>query len=251
MGATREPAAGEVKSAAKAAKQAVKDPRWEDPATREPAAGEAKKAAKTATKVKDPRWEDPATRAPAAGETKKAASAKKGVQDPRWEDPATREPAAGEVKKAGASSKQGVQDPRWENPATREPAAGEKKSVQAKAAGGKDPRWEDPATRAPAAGERRQGPPAPSKKIDDIYPAGGAGYARLGSGRCRGQNWQDGRWPELGGSQTAADCAAKCRKLVGCKAFDLACGEGKKFTCTFYGHRNIVPTGASQSMSGA
>jgi len=280
--ATREPAAGEVKSAAKSGNQAVKDPRWEDPATREPAAGEAKKAAKTATKVKDPRWEDPATRepaagemktakaspaktqgtkdprwedpatrAPAAGETKKTASAKKGVQDPRWEDPATREPAAGEVKKAGAASKQGVQDPRWENPATREPAAGEKRTVQAKSAGGKDPRWEDPATRAPAAGERRQGPPAPSKKIDDIYPAGGAGYARLGSGRCRGQNWQDGKWPQLGGSQTAADCAAKCRALVGCKAFDLACGEGKKFTCTFYGHRNIVPTGASQSMSGA
>jgi len=247
---TRAPAAGELKSA-KPAKQGTKDPRWEDPSTREPAAGEVK-SAKTAKPgkqgVSDPRWEDPSTRAPAAGEVKSAKPSKQqGVKDSRWEDPSTRAPAAGEAKKA-KPAKQGVKDQRWEDPSTREPAAGEMKKTSSKKSGVKDPRWEDPATRPPAAGER--GPPGPSRKVDDVYPAGGAGYARLGSGRCRGSGWQMGKWPEDKGSKTAAECASACQKSGGCKAFDLASGEGKKFACTLYGHESIVPTGYSASMAG-
>ena len=277
--ATREPAAGETKkAAAKPKTQGVKDARWEDPATRAPAAGEKKVAAKpTKQGVKDARWEDPSTREPAAGETKKTTSkaSKQGVKDSRWEDPATREPAKGETKKPSSPSAQGAKDSRWENPATRDPAAGEaKKTAPAVKQGSTNPRWEDPATREPAAGEMkkttakagrqdakdprwtdpatRNGPPAPSKKVNDVYPAGGAGYARLGSGRCRGQGWQAGKYPVDGGSKTAAECAATCHKNGGCKAFDLACGDvPKKFTCTLYGHQSIVPTGATASMPGA
>merc|ERR1719305_922750 len=150
---------------------------------------------------------------------KTAKPGKQGVSDPRWEDPATRAPAAGEVKSSKPSSKQGVKDSRWEDPSTREPAAGEMKKVaSSKKSGVKDPRWEDPATRPRAAGERG-GPPSPSRKVDDVYPAGGAGYARLGSGRCRGSGWQIGKWPEDKGSKTAAECASACLKSGGCKAF--------------------------------
>merc|ERR1711971_1377664 len=173
-------------------------------------------------------------REPAAGELKSAKSggkpAKQGTKDPRWEDPATREPAAAEVKSAKTAKpgKQGVKDQRWEDPSKREPAAGEmKKAASSKKSGVKDPRWEDPATRPRAAGERG-GPPSPSRKVDDVYPAGGDGYARLGSGRCRGSGWQIGKWPEDKGSKTAAECASACQKSAGCKAFDLSSGEDKK-----------------------
>ena len=59
-----------------------------------------------------------------------------------------------------------------------------------------------------------------------------------------------GKWPEDKGSKTAAECASSCQKSGGCKAFDLASGEGKKFACTLYGHESIVPTGYSASMAG-
>merc|ERR1712088_128032 len=255
--ATRPAAEGATRKAKpNAAKPSGSDPRWQDPTVREPAAGETKKPDRPTSKqgAKDSRWEDPSTREPAAGETKKAKkpAAAQGVKDPRWEDPSTREPAAGEMKSAKTvkPGEQGVKDSRWEDPSTREPAAGEmKKAASSKKSGVKDPRWEDPATRPRAAGER-SGPPSPSRKIDDVYPAGGAGYARLGSGRCRGSGWQIGKWPEDKGSKTAAECASSCQKSGGCKAFDLASGEGKKFACTLYGHESIVPTGYSASMAG-
>ena len=264
--ATRAPAAGESKQAGKAAAQGVKDPRWENPATRAPAAGEAKAVSKAAQGVKDSRWEDPATRAPAAGDVTAAKKTKQDVKDQRWENPSTREPAAGEAKQS-TPSKQGAKDARWENPSTRAPAAGEAKKPSAgKKLGAADSRWEDPATRPAAAGDRsRGGPPSPSRKIDDVYPAGGqsfsiqtltflssgAGYARLGSGRCRGDGWQMGKWPVDSGSKTPAECAATCQKQGGCKAFDLSCSEGKKFACMLYGHQSIVPTGYTASLSGA
>jgi len=148
--------------------------------------------------------------------------------------------------KKEAPTKQTVADPRWQDPAIRPKAAGEVKVAAKQTV--KDPRWEDPATRPPARGAT---PPAPARKVDDVYPAGGPGYSRLGSGRCRGQGWQDGKWPVEGGSKSAGECANTCRKEEGCKAFDLSCGEDKAFTCMLYGHQGIVPTGYSASMAGA
>ena len=58
------------------------------------------------------------------------------------------------------------------DPETRKPLPPKQTAGPTKKAGGKDPRWEDPATRPRAAGERG-GPPSPSRKVDDVYPAGG------------------------------------------------------------------------------
>jgi len=89
-----------------------------------------------------------------------------------------------------------------------------------------------------------------AKKADDSYPSGGKGFAKIGSGLCRGQGWQLNGFPKDVGTKSIEDCAASCQKTKDCKAFDISNQEGKKFTCLLFGHKNIVPA-ASQSLSGA
>merc|ERR1711892_1388782 len=89
-----------------------------------------------------------------------------------------------------------------------------------------------------------------AKKADDSYPSGGKGFAKIGSGLCRGQGWQLNGFPKDVGTKSIEDCAVSCQKTKDCKAFDISNQEGKKFTCLLFGHKNIVPA-ASQSLSGA
>jgi len=90
----------------------------------------------------------------------------------------------------------------------------------------------------------------PTKKVDDSYPSGGTGFAKIGTGLCRGAGWQSNGFPKDVGMKTIDECANSCEKTKGCKAFDISNQDGKKFSCLLFGHSNIVPA-ASQSLSGA
>lgn len=67
----------------------------------------------------------------------------------------------------------------------------------------------------------------------------------IGPGMCRGQAWQQGKWPVDKGTLTAQECADACAKKKGCTAFDLSNGKGgKKFACFLYGHKDVEPAKA-------
>ena len=63
----------------------------------------------------------------------------------------------------------------------------------------------------------------------------------IGSGLCRGPEWQSGKWPIVKGSISAQDCANSCATKKGCTAFDLSEKEGSKFSCFLYGHKDVEP----------
>ena len=75
-------------------------------------------------------------------------------------------------------------------------------------------------------------------------------YSKVGSGRCRGQGWQDNGFPKDVGQKTVQECSATCQKTKGCTSFDLSNADKNKFNCLLFGHKDIVPA-SSQSMIGA
>ena len=63
----------------------------------------------------------------------------------------------------------------------------------------------------------------------------------IGSGLCRGPEWQSEKWPIVKGQIKAQDCANSCAAKKGCTAFDLSEKVGNKFTCFLYGHKDVEP----------
>ena len=66
----------------------------------------------------------------------------------------------------------------------------------------------------------------------------------IGSGLCRGPDWQSGNWPVVKGSISAQECANACAAKKGCTAFDLSSKVGSKFNCFLYGHKDVEPASA-------
>ncbi len=72
----------------------------------------------------------------------------------------------------------------------------------------------------------------------------------LGTGLCRGRNWQKNGWPKDEGVETFEDCHNECRKLDSCTAFDLTPTEIRnKFRCYLFGHGDIMPATATSFAS--
>ena len=72
-------------------------------------------------------------------------------------------------------------------------------------------------------------------------------YTMIGKGLCRGENWQDGKWPKDEGYETLEACSMECQKRPGCTGFDLTPSEDLKgkFRCILYGHVEIEVADAS------
>ena len=76
---------------------------------------------------------------------------------------------------------------------------------------------------------------------EELELTGPVHMALLGSGRCRGPNWTNNKWPILKGSIPPRECAKECAKRKGCTAFDLSNLQNNGFDCVLYGHKKIVP----------
>ena len=66
-------------------------------------------------------------------------------------------------------------------------------------------------------------------------------FYSLGSGLCRGDEWQDGDWPHDGGFLTVEECGDLCEDEFGCQGFDVSQfdARAKKFRCWMHGHKKI------------
>eukprot|EP00096_Caligus_rogercresseyi_P016521 TRINITY_DN920_c0_g1_i3.p1 TRINITY_DN920_c0_g1~~TRINITY_DN920_c0_g1_i3.p1 ORF type:complete len:1395 (-),score=386.10 TRINITY_DN920_c0_g1_i3:125-4309(-) len=84
---------------------------------------------------------------------------------------------------------------------------------------------------------------------DDIFDLGDD-VIQLGTGACRGENWQSpsGSWPKVMGLLSPEACKDICEETKGCTAFDLSpSGEKKEeelFNCYLFGHKDVVPASA-------
>ena len=63
----------------------------------------------------------------------------------------------------------------------------------------------------------------------------------IGTGGCRGKNWNTKNCPKFSGRKTLDECAVECKKSDFCTAFHILKPEkDQKFDCLLFSHNDII-----------